>query len=91
MLRFFDGTFSYVDPIFNDTGLSNIPGVLFAAQTFDDTKEALSLLVARDANITEDSAVSWITRMFIPVGVPLEGFSSVKDQQEDQEYVKIDL
>ena len=68
ILRFFDGTYAYVDPVFNDTNFNNITAVLYAAQTHDDTKEFLSLFVAKDVNITEDRTESWITRIFFPVG-----------------------
>ena len=68
ILRFFDGTYAYVDPVFNDTNFDNITAVLYAAQTHDDTKEFLSLFVAKDVNITQDRVESWITRIFFPVG-----------------------
>ena len=68
ILRFFDGTFTYLDPVFNNTNFDNVPATLHAAQTYDDTKEFLALFVAKDANMTQTSAESWITRIFFPVG-----------------------
>ncbi len=84
VLRFFDGTYAYLDSIFNNTSLNNVSDVLYAAQTYDDTKELLTLFVAKDANMTRDNAESWITRMFVPVGWPLEGYNDTSDREEDQ-------
>ena len=66
ILRFFDGTFAYVDSLFNDTNFDNIPAVLNAAQTYDDTKELLTLFVAKDANITQNRGCIMDYKNFLP-------------------------
>ncbi|XP_070577306.1 protein dispatched homolog 1-like [Ptychodera flava] len=75
IIRFFDGTYASIDPIFNDTDFENVASVLVAANTSPHLKEVLQYHLGKDAAINAGNytAVSSITRSIIPLGLPLAG------------------
>ncbi|ELU03862.1 hypothetical protein CAPTEDRAFT_209557 [Capitella teleta] len=73
VLRFFDGTYMALDPVFNDPNFDNIVAVLHKANTLNQTKVALQRFLGRDASITATEAISEITRCSLTVGYPLDG------------------
>lgn len=75
VLRFFDGTYSSVDPVFNDANFDNIAGVLYAASTYDETKGSFAYALGKSNVVTSASVSSTLTRTLIPLGWPLAGHS----------------
>lgn len=47
ILRFFDGTYSHVDPVFSDNNFTNIREVMFKANYYNETKEELLLFLGK--------------------------------------------
>ena len=70
IIRFFDGTFSYVDEIFYDPDYQNIPAVLYEAFERPETASALEYFLCVDYVITPEEAFCEITRTKIPLGWP---------------------
>nr|KAG5700686.1 hypothetical protein BaRGS_029051 [Batillaria attramentaria] len=75
VLRFFDGTYASVDPVFTDTTFSNIGPVLYAASTYNETKSAFLYALGKSNEITPTSVTTTLTRTLIPLGWPLAGYS----------------
>ncbi|XP_070577309.1 protein dispatched homolog 1-like isoform X2 [Ptychodera flava] len=77
IIRFFDGSFVPISPVFNDPNFDNIARVLDTANNIPLLMGILHAHLGRDANIDSvtDVASSTITRSVIPFGLPLEGIS----------------
>ena len=84
LVRYFDGTYADVDPIFNDTTFSNVIGVLHAANTFNQTKKQFQHYLGKNAVITNETATSDITKSMLMLGYPLEGYANITDREDDQ-------
>ena len=84
-IRYFDGTFAHVDPIFNDPNFDNVIAVLHAANTLPETKRDFQQYLGKNAVISATEATSEITRMTITIGYPLAGYDSVDDDEEGQQ------
>lgn len=82
IIRYFDGTFSSVDAIFNDPTFSNIPAVLYEAYTNNITKADFRFFLGKSHEITSTSAYSPITRSMIPVGFPLPGYTETEEYEK---------
>ena len=74
ILRYFDGTYSSIDPVFNDPTFSNVNGVLYEAYTNNSTRAAFQYFLGKAHEITPTTAYSGITRSVIPIGYPLSGY-----------------
>ena len=85
IIRFFDGTYSNVDPDFSDPGFDNVINVINKANYYNETKLELAYHLGRDAEITSTKAFSYATRSSIPVGYPLKGYNSTTDRESKQE------
>lgn len=83
IVRFFDGTLASVDPVFNDPSFNNIPVVLHTALTNNATKSDFQFFLGRSYSITNTSAYSSITRSIVPLGYPLQGYSTAEDYETD--------
>ena len=81
ILRYFDGTYESVDPVFNDTGFNNIPSVLYTALTHNTTKSNFQYFLGKSYSITNISAYSSITRSIIQLGYPIQGHTSTDDYE----------
>ncbi|XP_078001163.1 protein dispatched homolog 1-like [Glandiceps talaboti] len=86
IVRYFDGTYSALGSVFNDPSFDNIPAVLYAAISSPFLKSAFYYHLGKDALIdgTNDKAESSITRSIIPMGFPLEGYSTDEEMENAQ-------
>lgn len=82
VIRYFDGTFSSVNAVFDDENFDNIVAVLYEAYTNIATKESFQFFLGKSHEITPTRAYSTITRSIIHVGYPLEGFSDKEDYEK---------
>ncbi|XP_074657388.1 protein dispatched homolog 1-like [Tubulanus polymorphus] len=82
LLRFFDGTYSYLDSRFNDPNFENVNSVMWLANNTAATREQLQYHLGNDITLTVLAATSGITRSLIPFGWPLEGNGN-KDANKD--------
>ena len=76
ILRFFDGTYSHIDPVFNDSNFTNVTHVMFMANYYNETKEELLLFLGKDSIIDQHRSHTAITRIFFPMGWPLGRLSN---------------
>ena len=74
ILRYFDGTYADIDPVFNDTKFNNISGVLYTAYNHPDTTVKFKFFLGTDHSITETFPFSPITRSVIQFGFPVKEF-----------------
>ena len=82
MIRYFDGTYASINPIFNDPTFSNIPGVIYEAFTNNDTKDDFKYFLPHSYSITPTSARFSITRTQIALGCSLTGSTNCKLMEE---------
>ncbi|XP_013396220.1 protein dispatched homolog 1 [Lingula anatina] len=89
VLRYFDGTYEALDPVFLDPNFNNIPAVLEKALTHTATKSVFPLLLGKNYNINSslNIATSEITRSFIYIGLPLPGYANSSDKATEQNRV----
>ncbi|XP_070181261.1 protein dispatched homolog 1-like [Littorina saxatilis] len=66
MLRFFDGTYSAVDPVFDDPNFENIDRVIYAAYTNNATKGQFTNFLGKSHTITPTRVHVTLTRTIIP-------------------------
>ncbi|CAH1792445.1 unnamed protein product [Owenia fusiformis] len=87
ILRYFDGTYANIDPIFDDPNFDNVVNVLHKAATLDQTKQQFQIFLGKNSviNGTTNTAVSSITRSWIYVGSPLPGYNTSTDREDEQE------
>ena len=87
ILRFFDGTYSHIDPVFNDANFTNVNEVMYKANNYNETKEELLLFLGKDSVITRHRSHTAVTRIFFPMGWPLgrlsNGYYGLKSDLED--------
>lgn len=69
ILRYFDGTYGALDPIFNDANFDNIPGVLHAANTNNLLKKRFQYFLSKSHSITATGASAIITRSMVYIGM----------------------
>ncbi|XP_077977450.1 protein dispatched homolog 1-like [Glandiceps talaboti] len=86
LVRYFDGTYAALSPIFNDPTFDNIPAVLEAANSFPPLKGGLQFHLGKDISIDAISKVaeSSITRSIIPLSVSLGNRSEWKQNKKTQ-------
>lgn len=75
LIRYFDGTYSSVNAIFNDPTYSNIAAVIYEAYTNNNTKVDFEYFLPKTFTITPTSVSFSITRTEIPIGCSLSGSS----------------
>ena len=78
LIRYFDGTYASINPIFNDPTFSNIPGVIYEAFTNNDTKDDFKYFLPHRYSITPTSARFPITRTQIAIGCSSSGSTDCK-------------
>ena len=71
VLRFFDGTYVNLNPVFYDPSFSKIPAVLYAASQHNTTRDIMDYHCGRKSHVTQNEASSEITRSYLPIGWPL--------------------
>jgi hypothetical protein len=82
LIRYFDGTYASINPIFNDPTFRNIPGVIYEAFTNNDTKDDFKYFLPHSYSITPTSARFSITRTQIAIGCSLTGSTNCKLMKE---------
>lgn len=82
IIRFFDGTYANISPVFNDSNFDNIPAVLYEAYTNNETKGGFRYFLGKSHSITPTKAFSTITRSLLPMGYPLQGHTDPEDYEE---------
>ncbi|KAH3854522.1 hypothetical protein DPMN_097065, partial [Dreissena polymorpha] len=82
IIRFFDGSFSMLSPVFNDPNFDNINAVTYEGTTNNFTAGFFRFFLGKSAEVKAGSAFSTVTRSRIPLGYPLEGYKSDKDYEQ---------
>ena len=89
VLRYFDGTYSGLNPVFYDPNYNRIPAVLYTALKDNRTKGKFAILLAKDHSITPQHAHATLTRTVIPLGYPLRDVKENKQMEaEMQKFLK---
>ncbi|KAI0215660.1 hypothetical protein LSAT2_032285 [Lamellibrachia satsuma] len=84
ILRFFDGTYATLDPVFYDPDFANISGVISTADQHPETRRSLRHCLGTGAVINADVAVVNITRTNLFLGLPLSGYTNDSDRATEQ-------
>ena len=82
ILRYFDGTFADISPIFNDQNFTNIGAVLTEASTNNETKDDFAVFVAKHASISPNNTYASFTRTIIPIGYPLNTDTDIRRMEK---------
>ena len=83
LVRFFDGTYAHINPIFNDTNFDNIQQVALAAMGNNATRERFVYFLGKDFTQTNGILVTSITRSTIFFGQPHEIYEDSQDTRVD--------
>lgn len=81
ILRFFDGTYHALNPVFTDPGFDNITQVLYTASLLNETKIAVLFFLGVNSQLSVDRVTSDITRTLFPLGWPLEGGNTTDEMK----------
>ena len=71
LIRLFDGTYSNVDPVFNDPYFDNVTRVIYKASYHNETREYLEIFIGKDSVVKPDKCSTSITRSMFLMGWPL--------------------
>ena len=85
VLRYFDGTYANLNPVFYDPGYSRIPAVLYSAANDNRTKEDFSILLAKHNSISPQYAEASVTRSVIPLGFPIRDIKDLKEMEAEMQ------
>lgn len=85
VLRYFDGTYASIDPVFNDPDYNNIAKVLYAARTNNQTKGDFAYFLSEGHHVTEEHAYASMTRTIVPIGYPLSLDQKLEDMEDEME------
>lgn len=83
VLRYFDGTYAGIDPVFNDTDYNNIAEVLYIATTNNKTKGDFAYFLSKNHRITKQYAYADKTRTRVPIGFPIK-LGQKQEEMEDE-------
>ncbi|XP_046577341.1 protein dispatched homolog 1-like [Haliotis rubra] len=86
-LRFFDGTYAAVDPVFSDPNFDNIPAVLYQASINNATKSAFEYTLALSHEVTPTLVSAQVTRSLVLLGMPIQGKSASAAREALKEYL----
>ena len=75
IINYFDGSYSHISKVFNDTGFSNIPAVIWEAYTNPRTRSSFVFFLGNKSVITPDNAFSETTRSLFLLGYPINNVS----------------
>jgi len=73
IIRYFDGTYSSINAVFNDPNFNNIVAVLYEAYTNNQTKTDFEYFLPKTFILTSTQASATHTRLIIPIGCSLTG------------------
>lgn len=73
ILRFFDGTYSHISPVFNDPNFDNITAVVYAAYNMSATNHDFLQGLGKNHVLTPTQVQSSLAKSYIPFGWPMEG------------------
>ena len=79
VLRYFDGTYTNIDPVFYDPEFERVNEVIYNAYTNPQTAEDFKYFLGKDAIITDTEVFNNLTRAAFPMGYPLDNNSSKSD------------
>mgnify|MGYP000069531271 CR=1 FL=1 len=85
ILRYFDGTYANIDPLFYDPEYNNISQVLYAARTNNQTKGDFAYFLAENHRVDNSHAYAPVTRTIVPLGYPLSLNQKLEAMEEDME------
>ncbi|ELT97356.1 hypothetical protein CAPTEDRAFT_185181 [Capitella teleta] len=85
ILRYFDGSYAVLNPLFNDPNFDNIVKVINLANEDDRFKVQLQSFLGRNYVINNDTAQSEITSSLMQFGFPLDGFANTTDNEDEQQ------
>ena len=71
IMRYFDGTYKHLDPVFDDPDFNNISAVLYAAKTNVELHEPLQYFLTKKSVIEPKRVFCEATRTSIPIGWPI--------------------
>ena len=71
ILRYFDGTYVDLDPIFYDPTFDNIPAVLYAAKLNPELYDGLQYFLTKKSVLNQNDSFGEATRTTMPLGWPL--------------------
>lgn len=91
ILRYFDGTFAHVNPIFTDPYFDNITAVLYEASVNNETRANFRYFLGKSNSISTNSVYTSITRSLIPVGYPLPNTSDADYELIMKEWLVKDM
>ena len=86
VLRYFDGTYANINPMFYDPKFERISAVLYTAANDNRTKKQFALLLAKDHTITAEYAHASLARSIIPLGFPLKDFKEIKPMENQMQH-----
>ena len=85
-LRFFDGTYKHISPVFYDPEFKDIVSVFSKAKEINTTSAILAFHLGKDAIIDKEKnlVTSKYTRSLIYFGWPIKGYKNTVDLADDQ-------
>ena len=84
ILWYFDDTYEAISPQFRkDANFSRISEILHAAKTNNLTRKPVQTLLGKDAQINSSSALSEITRCYIPLSRSPKGHANDTDRENE--------
>ncbi|XP_060601881.1 protein dispatched homolog 3-like [Ruditapes philippinarum] len=86
VLRYFDGTFVDIDPVFNDTAFENVDNVLYMAATHNATRDGFRFFLAIKHETTQNTVTSKMTRSIVSFGLPHEEYGSSDYEMEAEKF-----
>jgi hypothetical protein len=89
VVRYFDGTYRHLSPVFYDPDFANISRVLYEASRHPATAAEFLFFAGKGYRVTETEAWSDVTRTSVPIGWPLE--KNVSEAAESQHLDEIDM
>ncbi|WAR20450.1 DISP1-like protein [Mya arenaria] len=89
VLRYFDGTYKSVNPVFFDPKYNNIAQVLYAAMTNNQTKGDFAYFLSSDHELTPKGVHAPVTRTIMPLGFPLKLKQKIDEMEDEMEHFLI--
>ena len=85
ILRYFDGTYENINPVFYDPTFDRIPAILYAAANDNRTKKDFSMLLDKEHVITSQYAHASLARSIIPLGFPMKDFKNIPPMETEMQ------
>ena len=82
VLRFFDGSMTLINSIFEDPDFDSIPAVLYEAFTNNKTREQFRFFLCQGGTVTQTGIDCSVTRSMIPLGTPHQDYPDTEDYRQ---------